>query len=183
MTSSLRYSTWPYFQVYRRIDPEKNASWWTDIYTIVNDELKKLVDDVRTTNSRESVHNSVQKDVIKIFKVFFFTFSIFYLFCWMISSVIFHLSSTTFAFFYYVSFFIWKIIAQILYIINFLVLHLPIFVLSSTFSFPKFCFYYLFSNMHIFLWIIFSIFILFLFFTIFQFLDKGFMNIILSKSG
>lgn len=119
MTSSLRYSTWPYFQVYRRIDPEKNASWWTDIYTIVNDELKKLVDDVRTTNSRESVHNSVQKDVIKIFKVFFFTFSIFYLFCWMISSVIFHLSSTTFAFFYYVSFFIWKIIAQILYIINF----------------------------------------------------------------
>lgn len=53
-------------KVYMRIDHVKNLSWWQDFRTVVDDELRKLVDDVRTTSLRDSIHGSVQHDVAKI---------------------------------------------------------------------------------------------------------------------
>uniref|UniRef100_A0A0N5A9G6 Splicing factor Cactin n=1 Tax=Syphacia muris TaxID=451379 RepID=A0A0N5A9G6_9BILA len=57
-----------FLQVYMKIDNGKNLSWWSDISTIVNDELRKIIDDVRTCNLRDSIHGSVQQDVAKILK-------------------------------------------------------------------------------------------------------------------
>ncbi|MCP9262880.1 Cactin [Dirofilaria immitis] len=55
-------------KVYRRIDPTDNSIWWTDFCTIVRNEIRKLSNDVNSTNARESVHNSVQNDVTRLFK-------------------------------------------------------------------------------------------------------------------
>uniref|UniRef100_A0A915CJZ2 Splicing factor cactin central domain-containing protein n=2 Tax=Parascaris TaxID=6254 RepID=A0A915CJZ2_PARUN len=55
-------------KVYRRLDPHKNIIWWIDMRTIVNDELRKLNDDIRLSNARDSIHGSVRDDVAKIFK-------------------------------------------------------------------------------------------------------------------
>lgn len=57
------------FKVYRRLDPDKNVIWWIDLKTIANDELRKLNDDIRLSNARDSIHGSVRDDVAKIFKV------------------------------------------------------------------------------------------------------------------
>uniref|UniRef100_F1KZD5 Splicing factor Cactin n=1 Tax=Ascaris suum TaxID=6253 RepID=F1KZD5_ASCSU len=55
-------------KVYRRLDPDKNVIWWIDLKTIANDELRKLNDDIRLSNARDSIHGSVRDDVAKIFK-------------------------------------------------------------------------------------------------------------------
>lgn len=58
-----------YKQVYRRIDPVDNSVWWTDFCTVVRHEIRKLSNDINSANARESVHNSVQSDVTRLFKV------------------------------------------------------------------------------------------------------------------
>uniref|UniRef100_A0A915PPU8 Splicing factor Cactin n=1 Tax=Setaria digitata TaxID=48799 RepID=A0A915PPU8_9BILA len=55
-------------KVYQRIDPTDNSVWWTDFCTIVRHEIRKLSNDVNSTNARESVHNSVQSDITRLFK-------------------------------------------------------------------------------------------------------------------
>ncbi|KHN88950.1 Cactin [Toxocara canis] len=56
-------------KVYRRLDPNRNVSWWLDFRTVTSDELRKLNDDIRLSNARDSIHGSVRDDVAKIFKV------------------------------------------------------------------------------------------------------------------
>lgn len=58
-----------FFKVYIRIDQPKNLSWWLDFRTVVNGELRKLSDDVRTSSLRDSIHGSVQQDVTRILTV------------------------------------------------------------------------------------------------------------------
>ncbi|EFO24619.2 hypothetical protein LOAG_03867 [Loa loa] len=55
-------------KVYRRVDPTDNSIWWTDFCTVVRHEIRKLSNDVNSTNARESVHNSVQSDITRLFK-------------------------------------------------------------------------------------------------------------------
>uniref|UniRef100_A0A0R3RSP8 Splicing factor Cactin n=1 Tax=Elaeophora elaphi TaxID=1147741 RepID=A0A0R3RSP8_9BILA len=55
-------------KVYRRIDPSDNSVWWTDFCTVVRHEIRKLSNDVNSTYARESVHNSVQGDITRLFK-------------------------------------------------------------------------------------------------------------------
>ncbi|KAK6112181.1 Cactus-binding C-terminus of cactin family protein [Brugia pahangi] len=55
-------------KVYRRVDPTDNSVWWTDFCTVVRHEIRKLSNDVNSTYARESVHNSVQNDITKLFK-------------------------------------------------------------------------------------------------------------------
>ncbi|VDM96585.1 unnamed protein product, partial [Thelazia callipaeda] len=55
-------------KIYRKIDSAKNAMWWADFCTVVNHEIRKLSNDISSADVRESVHNSVQKDINQLFK-------------------------------------------------------------------------------------------------------------------
>lgn len=55
-------------KVCRRVDPADNSVWWTDFSTVVQHEIRKLSSDGSSTYGRESVHNSVQSDIIRLFK-------------------------------------------------------------------------------------------------------------------
>ncbi|MFH4974098.1 hypothetical protein AB6A40_000807 [Gnathostoma spinigerum] len=55
-------------KVYRTIQGQKNAAWWCDLRLIVQDELIKRSNDIRLSSTRDSIHSSVQSDVMKIFK-------------------------------------------------------------------------------------------------------------------
>lgn len=57
-----------FLQVYQRIEGKKNNEYWNDILIIIGSELKKLKDR-RRAGMEETVHSSVQDEVLKIFKV------------------------------------------------------------------------------------------------------------------
>ncbi|CAI4232709.1 unnamed protein product [Auanema sp. JU1783] len=51
-------------KVYRSLDETKSPEFWKDVRCIIDDELKKL----KADSSRSEIHNSVQAEVLKMFK-------------------------------------------------------------------------------------------------------------------